>query len=77
MSAHLAVRPTWTCGGCPSAWPCDTRRAELLAEYAGAHVSLALYLATCFADASEDLPQAPAGELYGRFIGWVGLAQTR
>jgi hypothetical protein len=71
VSAHLPVRPTWTCGGCPSAWPCDTRRSELLAEYFDAPTSLHLYLGACLVEAAGDLPHALAGELYRRFLGWV------
>jgi hypothetical protein len=71
MSTHNPVRPSWTCGGCVAAWPCQTRRAELLAEYDGATTSLALYLGVCLVDAAGDLPHALAGELYTRFLGWV------
>jgi hypothetical protein len=42
----------------------------LSAEYAGAVVSLALYLGGCFIEAARDLPYASAGELYWRFLGW-------
>jgi hypothetical protein len=71
VSSHVPVRPTWTCAGCSSAWPCDTRRAELLAEYDRAPVSLSLFLAACLVDAARDLPYASAGDLYGRFVGWM------
>jgi hypothetical protein len=77
VSAHVPIRPSWTCGGCPSAWPCDTRRFELLAEYERAPVSLALFLSTCLVDATGDLPHAKAGDLYHRFVGWAWLARER
>jgi hypothetical protein len=44
---------------------------EPLAEYADATVALALYLTAYFTDAVNDLPDAPAGHLYRRFLGWV------
>jgi hypothetical protein len=40
----------------------------LIAEYAGASVSLMLYLAACFVDACQDMPAAIVGDLYGRFL---------
>lgn len=70
VSAHLPVRPDWMCGGCGLAWPCPTRRNQLAAEYAGARVSLMLYLAGCLAQACTDLPGQPAGVLYERFLLW-------
>jgi hypothetical protein len=36
-----------------------------------ARVCLSLVMASYFADACEDLPAVPAGELYLRFLGWV------
>lgn len=71
VSTHLAARPQWTCGGCGLPWPCLTRRRELLAEYSGSHVSLALYLSSCLVESSRDLPREPAGDLYMRFLGWI------
>jgi len=71
MSNHVPVRPDWICGGCGADWPCLTRRAELVAEYAGAPVSLALYLGGCLVTASRDLPLRRAGALHHRFVGWT------
>jgi hypothetical protein len=76
MSTHVPVRPSWTCGGCVSAWPCETRRVELLAEYTDAPVSLALHLSACLVDATGDLPHALAGDLHARFIGWLRLVEA-
>ncbi|MFE9960407.1 hypothetical protein [Micromonospora sp. NPDC005299] len=52
-------------------WPCDTRRQELRAEFAGAPVSLALYVGAQLAGAAEDLHWVLAGLLHRRFLGWV------
>lgn len=71
MSLHLPARPAWTCRVCGDAWPCVTRRRELLGEYDGALVSLTLYLVGLFADACVDLPAAEAGALHQRFLGWL------
>ncbi len=71
MTEHAAVRPSWTCTGCASAWPCHTRRQQLTAEYDGAVVALSLYMVICFVEASADLPHATVGVLYQRFLGWV------
>lgn len=70
MSMHLPHRPGWTCQACDQQWPCPTRQRELVAEYEGARVSLTLYLAGCFVDASADLPTAAAGNLYRQFFDW-------
>ncbi|MEU7614332.1 hypothetical protein [Micromonospora sp. NPDC049204] len=41
------------------------------AEYDRAPVSLALYLAGQFVDATQDLAHVPAGLLHYRFLGWT------
>jgi hypothetical protein len=46
---------------------------QLLAEYHDASTSLTLFMASCFVQAAAELPNHPSGELYERFIGWVGL----
>jgi hypothetical protein len=71
MTNHEPVRPVWTCRGCGADWPCTTRRAELGAEFAGAPVSLALYLSDCLVTAARELPACRAGKLYHQFLGWV------
>jgi hypothetical protein len=71
MLSHRAVRPTWDCGTCGRPWPCDARRAQLSEEFADARVSLILLLSAYFEHACQDLPDAPAGSLYNRFIGWA------
>ncbi|MBW4705723.1 MULTISPECIES: hypothetical protein [unclassified Micromonospora] len=71
MTSHGPVPPVWSCGGCDRPWPCPTRRQELRAEYADAPVSLALHLGACFVRAAGDMPWAPAGPLYRRFVGWT------
>ncbi len=71
MTVHTPLRPSWTCAGCSLPWPCATRREELVAEYAGNLLPLAIYLASCLVDATYDIPDAPAGSLYRRFLGWL------
>jgi hypothetical protein len=68
MSAHTPVRAVWTCAGRRDAWPCQTRRRQLMAEYAQAPASLSLFMNRCLAN---DLPDIPAGDLYARFLGWL------
>lgn len=70
MSMHLPVRPAWTCAGCGQAWPCLTRKRQLLAEFAGARVSLMLYLSRFFVEACVDMPTTTSGTLYRRFFTW-------
>jgi hypothetical protein len=68
---HGPVLPIWTCGGCGAPWPCRTRRQELIAEYAGAPVSLSIYMASHLMAATRDMSWAPAGTLHRRFLGWL------
>jgi hypothetical protein len=70
VSAHNALRPGWLCAGCGYEWPCPTRKRELAAEFEGASVSLALLMSAYFGEAAQDLANAPAGDLYTRFLMW-------
>ncbi|MCW2643299.1 MAG: hypothetical protein JWP76_5605 [Dactylosporangium sp.] len=67
----MPMRPAWTCAGCGSDWPCQTKRSQLVAEYDRAYVSLGLLMSGYFVDAAEDLPLHPCGDLYARFVRWV------
>ena len=71
MTTHGPVMPVWSCGGCDLPWPCPTRKQELRAEFAGAPVSLALYLGAHLVQATEDMYWMPAGGLHRRFFGWT------
>ena len=71
VTLHHPQRPSWVCSGCGDLWPCHTRRLELLAEYTGAVISLGLNMAAHFIDACVDLPGHLAGDLHGRFLGWI------
>jgi hypothetical protein len=71
VNLHQPVRPIWTCTSCGLEWPCPSRRAQLLAEYEGAVISLGLAMSAYLQDAAQDLPTAYAGDLYGRFLGWI------
>ncbi|WP_019901319.1 hypothetical protein [Salinispora arenicola] len=70
MAMHLPVRPVWTCAGCGQVWPCLTRKRQLLAEFAGARVSLMLYLTQFFVEACVDMPTTTTGTLYHRLFAW-------
>ena len=72
VNPHYPRRPTWGCTACAEPWPCETQRAELAREYAADRISLTIYLAGCFSEASADLSSVDAGILYQRFLGWVG-----
>jgi len=43
----------------------------LLGQYADAPVSLALLLGSAMIEASADLREVLAGELYDQFVGWL------
>jgi hypothetical protein len=71
MRGHDPSIPGWTCANCGTDWPCPTRRAELLTEYAHAPLSLAIYLGAQYVAAVPDLPHLPAEGLHLRFLGWA------
>lgn len=71
MTDHAPDRPSWTCRSCGGEWPCDQAQLDLLAEYEGARVSLAIYMGACLVDATRELFTEPAGWLYARFLGWM------
>jgi hypothetical protein len=72
---HTPRRPDWVCRNCFRPWPCPTRRHMLVAEARDHPVAVALYLATCFQEASEHLSEVPYDVLYERMLGW--LPRTR
>ncbi len=71
MTAHVPLRPAWTCAGCGEPWPCQTRKRQLLAEYDGTPVSLGLFMAGHFVAAVRDVPAGAEREMYRRFLGWL------
>lgn len=71
MKLHTPLQPTWKCAGCGREWPCLTKRAQLLAEFRGASVSLSLLMGSHFVRASADLYEVSAGALRARFVGWL------
>jgi hypothetical protein len=75
-SLHIPIRPHWLCAGCNEPWPCPTKRAQFLAEYDGAHVSLSLLMSLYFVDAAADIPAIPCAEAYKRFLGWMPRRPT-
>lgn len=70
MSQHQPVRPSWRCAWCAEAWPCQSRRFEMMNEFDGSRLLLALYMARYFGEALDDHPNVSATELYARFLGW-------
>ncbi|NJC66519.1 hypothetical protein HC028_18700 [Planosporangium flavigriseum] len=68
---HRPTARTWLCATCWLAWPCETRRRQLLAHYDGAPASLALVLSAAMVEAAADLRGTPAGELHDQFVGWL------
>ena len=71
LDEHVPMTPGWTCGSCGEEWPCAEKRARLLTEFQADRASLNVYLGSCLAAASADLPATPGASLRARFIGWV------
>ena len=74
---HTARRPDWICRNCYRPWPCPQRRAALIAEFHEHPVAVALYLATCYQEASDHLSDVPADVLYQRMLGWLPRTRPR
>lgn len=71
MTTHGPVLPLWLCETCDRAWPCATRRLELLDEYAASPVALAAYLGSHLTAARKDMTWASPDTLNRRFLGWL------
>lgn len=68
---HMFRRPDWVCHDCGLPWPCPSRRVLLIAEAREmSRTGVLVFLAGCLVQAVEDRPAEPAGELYGRILGW-------
>ncbi|MEU1889474.1 flavin reductase [Micromonospora rifamycinica] len=76
MQRHAPLRPLWICTADALPWPCAQARLDLVAEYAGERVNLAVDLAGLFVEATADLTRICPEPLdpiatYQRFLGWV------
>jgi hypothetical protein len=75
---HFHTRPRWTCSVCAQAWPCDSAKVNLLAEYRAFPSLLKVYLSAQMYDALEDLT-AEGGtppNLYERFLSWTRVGPS-
>ena len=66
---HVPDRPSWQCHACGRPWPCDPARKDLAAELG--RVDLAVLMWNHLEEAARDMPQAPASELFDRFLRWT------
>jgi hypothetical protein len=69
LSTHMPRRPDWRCVVDGREWPCVPYRMYMLTAWT--LVPRALTMTSYFLQACEDLPNAPAGELSLRMLGWV------
>lgn len=71
---HKPNRDTWLCLEDGQRWPCETWRAETLADHENSpdltRLHLALLMAHWMARAAKHLPD-DAAALYIRFMGWI------
>ncbi|MCF0096773.1 hypothetical protein B0E54_05641 [Micromonospora sp. MH99] len=76
---HLPMRPAWLCRNCAAPWPCSRAQLDLVGEFYGHSLALALYLASCMNEAIQD--QFNLGghpdlvEMHARFLGWLSLTR--
>lgn len=65
------MRPSWMCTADGKPWPCYRSRTDMLAQYRGQLVSLAMVMGSAFVECCQDLRNHPAGDLHDRFLGWI------
>lgn len=66
---HTPDRPSWDCGACGKAWPCDPAREELVTTHGRTERLILLWF--YFEDALTELPATPMREAVDRFITWA------
>lgn len=66
---HIAVRPSWDCGACGRPWPCDPARERLRATHGPTPLRILMW--GYLEDAAPQLRDAPAGEVFDRFLAWT------
>jgi hypothetical protein len=71
LDRHWPRRPSWDCLRCARPWPCDPARESLAHDDANTRN---IYLSIQMEQATEDMPTAPADDLYERFLGWTRSA---
>ncbi|MFI5924584.1 hypothetical protein ACIA3K_01260 [Micromonospora sp. NPDC051543] len=76
---HLPMRPAWLCRNCAAAWPCSRAQLDLVAEFYGHSLALALYLTSCMNEAIHDLyglgGRPDLALMHARFLGWLSLTR--
>lgn len=58
----------WHCEWCDAPWPCDSARMR---QYGSDRVGLSMYMGGRLSLAAGELPTAPPGELFDRFVHWT------
>lgn len=66
---HTPDRPSWDCGACGKAWPCDPAREELVATHS--RTARLVLLWSYLEDAVAELPATSPGETFDRFLTWA------
>lgn len=66
---HSPDRPSWDCGACGKAWPCDPAREELVATHGRTERVILLW--SYLEDALTELPPMPSREFMDRFLSWA------
>ncbi len=70
LPEHIPIRNAWLCTRCLIDWPCVPARRKLLdGEMDG--TTLRIYMWLQLEQAAMEMPDAPAGELFERFLHWT------
>ena len=76
---HYALPPAHRCRNCQRPWPCPEAQMNLVTEFYGDPVGLAVYLGRMYEVAIADrtalgLTVDPA-PMYQRYLGWIRMAR--
>lgn len=73
---HQPQRPDWRCSTCTQPWPCPLRKIGLLNEFGHHTAQLHIFMVAAGVDFLRDQPDVTGGEVYDRFLAWIGTRGT-
>ena len=76
---HYALPPEHRCRNCQRPWPCPSAQLNLVTEFYGDPVGLAVYLGRMYEVAIADRTKVGLStdhaEMYRRYLGWIRMTR--
>jgi len=69
--SHEPERRAWLRQACGEPWPCATRQDQLSDQYASNPLGLTMLMDSHLVEASAEIGDITAVELYQRLLGWA------